>query len=89
MAYNQWQHGDPGIRLAVARPTDDDFGIEMDELVWKAEVRTQSDTSGGHDDWQDYSFGEPAVTVLPNGAFLVVFWLIQPDVRGIGYVKVR
>lgn len=89
MVYNQRQHGDPGIRLAVARPTDDDFGVEADELVWKAEVRTQSDTSGDHDDWQDYSFGEPAVTVLPDGAFLVVFWLIQPDVRGIGYVKVR
>jgi hypothetical protein len=29
------------------------------------------------------------VTVLPDGTFLVVFWLIQPDVRGIGYVKVK
>ncbi len=89
MVYNQRQHGDPGIRLAVARPTDDEFGIEADELVWKAEVRTQSETTGDHDEWQDYSFGEPAVTVLPDGTFLVVFWLIQPDVQGIGYVKVK
>ena len=89
MVYNQRQHGDPGIRLAVARPTDDDFGIETDELIWKAGVRTQSETTGDHDEWQDYSFGEPAVTVLPDGTFLVVFWLIQPDVRGIGFVKVK
>ena len=89
LAYNQRQHGDPGIRLAVGQPTNDDFGIEVDELIWKAEVRTQSNTSGDHEEWQDYSFGDPAVTVLPDSTFLIAFWLIQPDVRGIGFVKVK
>ena len=89
MAYNQRQHGDPGIRLIIANPNDNDFTIETDELVWKSEVRTQSNTSGDHDEWEDFSFGEPAMTVLPDRTFLVVFWLIQPDVQGIGYVKLK
>ena len=79
LAYSQRQHGDPGIRLAVGQPTNDDFGIEVDELIWKAEVRTQSNTSGDHEEWQDYSFGDPAVTVLPDSTLLIAFWLIQPD----------
>ena len=87
--YNQRKHGDPGIRLAIARPTPDDFGIEIDRPVWQAENRTRSDTSGDHDDWQDYAFGEPSVTLLPDGALLIAFWKIQPEERGIGYVKVK
>jgi len=87
--YNQRKHGEPGIRLAISRPTPEDFGIEIDRPVWQAENRTRSDTSGDHDNWQDYAFGEPSVTLLPDGAFLVAFWKIQPEERGIGYVKVR
>jgi Neuraminidase (sialidase) len=87
--YNQRKYGDPGVRLAVCRPTEMDFGIEGDELVWRAATRTQRDTSGGHEEWQDFSFGEPSVTPLPDGSLLVVFWCIQPAGRGIGYVRLR
>lgn len=89
MVYNQRKHGDPGVRLAVARPTPDQFQIECDELVWRAATRTRSDSSGDHDNWQDYAFGEPSVTPLPDGTLLVAFWKIQPSERGIGYVKGR
>jgi hypothetical protein len=86
--YNQRKHGDPGVHLAVARPTPDDFGIELDEPVWRAATPTQSHASGDHENWRDYAFGEPSVTPLPDGTLLVTFWKIQPSERGIGYVKV-
>lgn len=56
-------------------------------MVWRAEVRTQSDTSGDHSEWTDFSFGEPSVTLLPDAVLLVTFWCIQPEVRGIGFVR--
>jgi len=86
-AYNQRRHGDPGIHLTVCRPSEADFGIEVDELVWQAARRTQSDTSGEHDQWQDFSFGEPSVAILPDGSLLLTFWCIQPTGQGIGYVR--
>jgi len=89
MVYNQRKHGEPGIRLVKANPAPDDFGIEFDEMVWRASVRTRADTSGDHNDWQDYAFGEPSVLPMPDGTYLVTFWKIQPDDRGIGYVRVR
>src|SRR5262249_15018386 len=46
--YNQRTHGEIGVWLAVARPTAADFGVEANEIVWKAETRTQSGTSGQH-----------------------------------------
>ncbi|OGG46203.1 MAG: hypothetical protein A3F84_15100 [Candidatus Handelsmanbacteria bacterium RIFCSPLOWO2_12_FULL_64_10] len=54
-----------------------------------AVAATQRDTSGGHTEWQDFAFGEPSVTPLPDGSLLVVFWCIQPAGRGIGYVRLR
>ena len=89
MAYNQRKHGEPGVWLALARPTDDDFGIEANEIVWRAETTTQSNTSGDHSEWTDFSFGEPAVVVLDDDTFLVVLWCSQPNGRGIPYVRVR
>jgi BNR repeat-like domain len=87
--YNQRKHGEPGVWLAVVRPTDTDFGVETNEIVWRAETRTQKGTSGEHDEWSDFSFGEPSVTPVPDGTLLVALWCIQPTGRGIRYVKLR
>ncbi|MBT5873082.1 MAG: exo-alpha-sialidase [Candidatus Latescibacteria bacterium] len=89
LVYNQRKHGEPGIHLALARPTSDNFGLEINEPVWKATTRTRNNTAGNHNDWQDYAFGEPSVLPLPDGTVLVSFWKIQPDARGIDYVRVR
>lgn len=89
MVYNQRKHGDPGVYLALARPTSERFNLEIDEPVWKATTRTRSNSSSDHDNWQDYAFGEPSVLPLEDGTVLVSFWKIQPDARGIGYVRVR
>lgn len=87
--YNQRRHGDPGVRLAVVRPTDDDFGIEHDDLVWRAESRTRSGTSGELADWGDFSFGEPSVAPLPDGTLLVALWCAGPAGNGVRFVRLR
>jgi hypothetical protein len=101
--YNQRKHGEPGVWLAVVRPTADDFGIESNEIAWRAQTRTQSGSSGEHPEWTDFSFGEPAVALLPahtlrlrpglalntvkGQALLLVLWCVQPQGQGIRYVR--
>lgn len=85
--YNQRRHGEVGVWLAVVRPSDDDFGVEANAIVWRAETPTQSGTSGEHADWSDFGFGEPSVTVLQDGTWLVTLWCAQPSGRGIRYVR--
>ncbi len=85
--YNQRRHGDVGIWLAVIRPGDSDFGIESNQVIWRAQTATQGASSGGHSEWRDFAFGEPSVTPLPDGALLVTFWCVQPDGQGVRFVK--
>jgi hypothetical protein len=86
-AYNQRRHDTPGVWLAVAKPTEDDFGVLANEIVWHANIPTRRGSSGKSSNWTDFAFGEPAVTVLPDGTLLVVFWCNQPDGSGIRFVK--
>jgi len=87
--YNQRKHAEAGVWLAVVRPTDSDFGVESNQVIWRAPTTTQSESSGDYAEWRDFSFGEPAVAVLPDGDLLVVFWCIQSDGQGIRYVRLR
>ena len=88
--YNQRKHGETGVWMATVKPTETDFGIESNEIIWKAEKNTQSGmTSGGHSEWTDFSFGEPSVTVLPDDTLLVALWCSQPSGSGIRYLKLR
>jgi len=87
--YNQRRHGIPGVWLAVACPAAGSFGIEHQELIWRASVRTRSQSSGEHSDWTDFSFGEPSAAVLSGGRLLVVMWCIQPEGAGIQYVVLQ
>lgn len=93
--YNQRKHGEPGVWLAVARPSDADFGIEHNQIVWQAQTTTRSQSSGDLTEWSDFSFGEPCVTRLPDSpgvdgsTWLVALWCIQPSGSGIRYVKLK
>jgi hypothetical protein len=89
LVYNQRKHGEPGVWLAVANPGESGFGIEMNQIVWRADQTTRHDSSGEHLEWQDFAFGEPSVTVLPDETLLVAFWCIRPSGQGIQYVKLR
>ncbi|NLX99348.1 MAG: exo-alpha-sialidase [Rhodopirellula sp.] len=87
--YNQRKHSEPGVWLAVVRPTDDDFGIEHNEIVWKAQTPTRSASSGDLSEWNDFSFGEPIAALLPDGTWLVTLWCIQPSGTGIRYLRLK
>jgi hypothetical protein len=87
--YNQRRHGEVGVWLALVNPTETDFGIEANEIIWRAETRTQSGSSGEHAQWEDFSFGEPSITALPDGHFLVTLWCMQPSARGVRYVRLK
>ncbi len=87
--YNQRKHGTIGVWLAVANPDERNFNVSINLPVWEAKRATRSDTSGDFSEWTDYSFGEPHVTVMPDGTFLLVFWCDQPDGKGIRYVKFK
>ena len=87
--YNQRKHGEVGVWLAMVAPTESDFGVEANELIWRAETGTQTDTSGELLEWTDFSFGEPSVTLLPDGALFAALWCIHPSGRGVKYMKLR
>jgi len=87
--YNQRKHAQPGVWLAIVRPTGDDFGVERNQIVWRAESATRSATSGELAEWTDFSFGEPSVAVLPDGSLLVALWCVEPGGSGIRYVRLR
>jgi hypothetical protein len=89
MVYNQRKHGEPGVWLATARPTESGFGLESNQIVWRAEKITQHSSSAEHLEWEDFAFGEPSVTVLPDGTLLITLWCVQPSGQGVRYVKLR
>lgn len=85
--YNQRKHGDPGVRLAAVRPTPDDFGVEWDHLLWRAPQPPPGTRE--HSAWTHFSFGEPSVLLLPDGALLAVLWCRGAGGSGIRYLKLR
>lgn len=87
--YNQRKQVEIGVWLAVVRPTETEFQTDLNALIWKAPTRTRSGTSGDHAEWTDFSFGEPAITALDDGTLVAVLWCIQPDGRGIRFVRLR
>lgn len=87
--YNQRKNSEPGVWMAVARPTEKEFGVESNQRVWSAPTKTQSGSSGDHSAWTDFSFGEPSVTVLPDKTVLVTLWCVGASGQGIRYVKLR
>ena len=89
MVYNQRKHGPPGVRLALAELRGEEFHVLADQLVWRAEAPTQSQSSGNHIDWKDFAFGEPSITLLNQDELLVTLWCIQPSGQGIRYVRLE
>ena len=87
--YNDRKGDLPGVRMVVCRPTETDFGVEHDDLVWAAARPTQSDSSRGHGEWMDFAYGEPSATVMPDGTVFVALWSLQPGAGGIPYVVLK
>ena len=87
--YNQRKTGTIGVWLALAKADETGFHLQANQPVWEATQATLNNSSGDFTEWTDYSFGEPHVTVMPDGTLLLVFWCDQPDGKGIRYVRLR
>jgi hypothetical protein len=89
LVYNQRKHGDIGVWLAMLRPSGGGVSLEWNQPVWLAKQATQTTSSGQHDDWCDFAFGEPSVTILSDRSILVTLWCLQPSGHRIRYIKLR
>lgn len=86
--YNRRKSDNPGIGLALARPRPERFELLRHELAWQAASTTKSDrTDAGHNAWENFSFGEPAVCLLPDGTLLLVFWFSEAGQSGVRYLR--
>jgi hypothetical protein len=85
--YNQRQHGEIGVWLAVVRPTETDFGIEANAIIWRAKSAAPKGQSQELTSWTSFSFGEPSIALLPDGSLLATLWYVQDGVAGIRYVR--
>jgi hypothetical protein len=81
--------GEVGLWLAVCTPTEKDFGVRHNQLVWSAAKATQGEKPPEHFNWTSFNFGEPCVTVLRDGTLQVFYWFIQPTHSGIGWIKLK
>lgn len=88
--YNFRKTQEPGIGLAIVKPSADSFGIVSNGLIWRADTMTQSGADvSTHDQFTDYAFGEPSAAVLPDGSLFVVYWCVQPAGSGIAFQVVN
>ena len=87
VVYNYRSVDPAGVYLALAKPDKGGFHMTANEPVWQSQRKTYNGTSGEFTEWTDFAFGEPHVTVLPNGELLVCLWYDQGDKKGIRYVK--
>ncbi|MCM8788919.1 MAG: glycoside hydrolase [Candidatus Omnitrophica bacterium] len=81
--YNQRRATPTGIRLAVAAVSENDFRIEADQLIYRAENPGAITLS----EWTNFNFGEPHVVILPDRTLLLVFWCIENRYGGIRYIR--
>lgn len=86
IVYNQRKEKPAGVWMAAAKPDADGLHMFANQPVWEASTTTRSASSGDFGQWTDFSFGEPQVTVLPDGKLLVCLWYEQDGKKGVRYV---
>ena len=87
VVYNYRSVDPAGVYLALAQPDKDGFHMLANEPVWTSQRKTYNGTSGEFNEWTDFAFGEPHVTVMPDGTLLVCLWYDEGDKKGIRFVK--
>ena len=71
----------------MVRPTETEFGIEANAIIWRAKSVAPKGQSQELTSWTSFSFGEPSLTLLPDGSLLATLWYVQDGVAGIRYVR--
>lgn len=87
--YNQRKEEPKGVWLAIGKPDEKGFNMIANEPIWKAEKATRSGSSGEFDNWTDFAFGEPHLSILPDGKLLCTIWYDSGNKKGIRYVKLE
>jgi hypothetical protein len=85
--YNQRRQEPRGVWLAAGRPNEDGFNMIANEPIWLTETATKSNSSGSFENWTDFAFGEPHVTLLSDGNLLCTLWYESDGKSGVRYVK--
>jgi len=87
--YNQRKIQPYGVRIAVVNPSENDFGVEVNQIVYFAEKYSTENLATSHSDWTQFNFGEPSAVVLPDKSILVVLWCIENKHSGIRYIRLK
>jgi hypothetical protein len=82
--YCNRRHVRNGIWLARVQPSENDFGIRYNEVVWQSPNCT---SAAAHDAWTGFTFGEPSATLLDDGRVLVFCWCLENGVGNIQFVE--
>ena len=77
-----------GVRLAVVKPAVDSVEVLYDAQAWKADTSTSDGRSADFENFTSYAFGEPQISIMPDGTLLLVIWVDQPDGKGVRYVRI-
>ena len=87
--YNYRVPGDGlGVWLAITKPGHDTVEVLHKARVWQAGVATKDGRGVNFDNFTSYSFGEPQISIMPDGTLLLVIWVDQPDGTGVRYVRI-
>lgn len=89
MVYNLRSVEPAGVYLALLKPTKEGFEILANEPVWESVRKTYHNSGGEFNEWTDFAFGEPSVTLLEDGTVLVTLWYDEGEKKGIRYVKLK
>ena len=85
--YNQRREEPQGVWLALGKPDESGFNLIANEPIWQADSATRNGTDGEFGNWTDFAFGEPHVSILPDGTLLATLWYESGDTKGVRYVK--
>jgi hypothetical protein len=87
----------PTIAAALVNPTADDFGVAWQKILWDGVGARDGTNAGGGaaasgadlGNWTAYRFGEPSLTLLPDGSFMLFYWYMDDVSSGIRYARLR
>lgn len=88
VAYNQRKEHPVGVWVAVIRPDENGLNLIENAPVW---TTSTGNTSGNSDNnfsgWTTFSFGEPQITEMKDGTFLMAIWYAENGINGVRYVR--
>lgn len=86
--YNRRRAEEKGVWMAVAKPSDEDFGVLSNQRIWATEKPSETGMVN-HESWTNFAFGEPSGLMISDNEILVTVWVSKNSKGVIEYVKYR